>query len=269
MRITIIFIALLAFMACSKMSDEHQKQNISVENKITENVLATEPSVYSTYLFVNNPLLGYSTMKENPLADEVLDGILPEQLFATKNSGNDFSITVNGINISTIHSGSSDTKSSFFQSLYGQKVSFNFSNNSKGDTSSVNMYIPNLVSITSPKIEEEQDLYPFCYYDNFILGWNSDPMNENGLIVIVEWNGTLISEEDDCNEYVRNVDYISDDSGKASLNPKIFDGIPDRALVYITLLRGNIVLADIDEVTYRLFGETHAILPIILIRDLN
>lgn len=269
MRIIILFIALLAFMACSKMSDEHQKQNISVENKITENVLATEPSVYSTYLFVNNPLLGYTSMKENPLADEVLDGFLPKQLSATKNSGRDFTITVNGVNISSINSGSSDAKSSFFQSLYGQKVFFSFSNNSKDDTSSVGMYIPNLVSITSPKIEEEQELYPFCYYENFILGWNSDPMNENGLIVVVEWNGTLISEEDDCNEYVRNVDQILNDDGKTTLNSKIFDGIPDRALVYITLLRGNIVLADIDEVTYRLFGETHAILPIILIRDLN
>ncbi len=129
------------------------------------------------------------------------------------------------------------------------------------------MYIPKLVNITSPVIQKAIDLYPYCYYKGFELHWNPDNLNKNGLVVMVEWYGTTCTGKED--KYVRNIDVIEQDNGSTILNEKLFDGIPEKALTYITLLRGNIELSMFNNQTYRTLGETHAVLPIFLIRELN
>jgi hypothetical protein len=129
------------------------------------------------------------------------------------------------------------------------------------------MYVPELVEITMPTIETEADLFPYCYYKDFVIGWIADNKNRDGLVVLAEWLGTKIGEEKE-DVYIRNIDIITEDLGEAVLNDKLFDNIPDNALTYITLLRGNIELLDIEDQSYRIFGESHVVLPMILVRDL-
>jgi len=161
--------------------------------------------------------------------------------------------------------------------LYGQNVSFMLSRKSiqkingmqkvSASDTTVTMYVPDLVTITSPKIEKTEDLFPYCYYKEFKLKWNADTNNLNGLVVIVEWYGSSLTDNK-TNKYIRNIDILPVDNGEAVLNNKLFDNIPEKAIAYITLLRGNISVLDNLTDPYRLVAESHAILPLILIRNL-
>lgn len=80
---------------------------------------------------------------------------------------------------------------------------------------------------------------PMCYYDNFIIEWNADVQNENGVIVIAEWNGVTMHGPSQ-GVSLANVDLI-DDSGLATLSTDLFENMPDGALVDLWLIRANII----------------------------
>ncbi len=277
-RFFLILIA-IALFSCEKASkDSNDDASKVIENEVKECVLATEPSVYSNYFNHDSYLAGYSSIKQNSLADEELIPVFSEQESGLKNA-KQISFTANGHDIlAGVNSlkGAPITKGhDLFNSWYGQDVKFVLCSNNElksasvEDTVAIEMYVPELVEILSPPIETAQELYPYCYYDNFILKWNADVNNNNGLVVIVEWHGTVLVEDADEATYVRNIDVIQEDDGEAVLNSKLFDNIPNKALAYVTLLRGNIEIADIDSVSYRVFGESHAILPMVLVREIS
>lgn len=266
-------------VSCNIDSENDSPQGIAVEhvNKSSEKIITTTPSIYGKYLEEDGPLIGYSTMKENALAENVLTPVLPENQQSLKSSNINLSISANGVDISMSRDAlkSSSTDSDLESNWYGQNVTFvlkktgNLKSGNNSETDTVEMYIPNLVEIISPLIETEAELYPYCYFDKFELKWNPDIDNSNGLVVMVEWLGTTLTEGGDEKNYIRNIDVIETDNGKAILNNSLFDNIPDKAVTYITLLRGNIETPTIDNTTYRLFGESHAILPFILIRNIE
>ena len=144
----------------------------------------------------------------------------------------------------------------------------------EGSVITITMYVPDLLQITSPSINTPEDLLPYCYYQDFVLGWNADPQNENGLVVVVEWNGRDLYGNE-YKEYVRNADIIKNDNGKAVLNNKLFDGIPQGAIVQIQLIRGNIeataIVIDEDgnEEEFTFVAASQAILPSILVREIE
>lgn len=283
--------------SCNEVSIEKDKKNQTADNKVTENVLFTGKTVYSKILRTDTKILGYSSQKDNSLSKEFLV-ILDESTNQFDNTSTAMQVkepgvvtlAVNGINLSDL---SNDLPSGLQRMkaaapvLYGQNVSFtlsrNISQNVKGSQklksnilsdTTVTMYVPDLVEITSPKVETNKDLMPYCYYKNFVLKWNTDLKNENGLVVVVEWSGmyfTGVKEK----KYVRNIDVITADNGSTILKNEIFNGIPENAIAFITLLRGNIAIVDdyyskqgsVDP--YSLIAETHAILPFILVRNLN
>lgn len=51
------------------------------------------------------------------------------------------------------------------------------------------------------------------------------------------------------------------------LNPSTFEGMPNLAFVQIILLRGNIVIEEIEGELYKFIFESHHRLPIILVKD--
>lgn len=94
------------------------------------------------------------------------------------------------------------------------------------------------MQIIKPEIDIK-DPIPMCYYDNFIVNWTAagDGMNENGIVVIAEWNGaTLYGPTEDIS--IANVDII-EDTGEAVLSADLFDNMPDEALVNLWMIRGN------------------------------
>ncbi len=292
----VVFFAVLLY-SCNDINIEKEKNNQTAENKVTENVLFTGKTVYSKILRTDTKILGYSSQKDNSLAKEFLEIIdettsqLDSENSTMKAKGSGaVSLTVNGVSLSdlsnNIPSGLQRIKAASHV-LYGQNVSFvlsrNIPQNTKGSQKSkstistdttVTMYVPELVAISSPKVETSKDLMPYCFYKDFVLKWNSDIKNENGLVVVVEWSGMYVTGQKD-KKYVRNIDVITEDNGSTTLKNEIFNGIPENAIAFITLLRGNIAIVDdyyskqsnVDP--YSLIAESHAILPFVLVRNLN
>jgi hypothetical protein len=180
-------------------------------------------------------------------------------------------ILINGRKISDLELITKGQSQDFISDLYGKDVLFTLSPITKGQDNSeksVSLYIPDMVEIISPKIETEEDLYPYCYYKDFVLRWNPDLNNENGLVIVVEWYGFYFNGQNE-NSYVRNSDLLQIDDGEEVLNDALFDDIPDNALCYISLLRGNLENIELEEnLAYLVAGESHTVLPLILVREL-
>ncbi len=157
--------------------------------------------------------------------------------------------------------------------FYGETIVYEFSpitsTKSTNESISVSQYVPELIEITSPRVSNEDEMYPVCYGGNFILRWNADPKNTEGLIVSVEWMGKKLYGFDYDGQTVRRTMFIPEDNGECKLDPKLFDHIPNTALVFITLLRGNIQNKLIGDYSYNISCETHAVLPIILCRKMR
>jgi hypothetical protein len=134
------------------------------------------------------------------------------------------------------------------------------------------MYVPEVVKITTPKIETPE--VPYCYYKNFMLEWNADLKNENGLVVAIEWAGTDMFGTH-YKEVIRNADVIQIDNGKTVLKNEIFDGIPHGAMVKLLLIRGNIekiekyINEEETNQEFNIVAVSEAILPVSLVREIE
>lgn len=274
-----ILLLLLTIVSCRNNEEigEPAKPSGTNENTVEEKILYQGTSVYGNF-FIPGEQVGFSSLKENALAKEQLTILDANEDSQLKKSGVEgVQVLINGMDLSVekrrLKSGQKN-KNELLNSWYGQDISFvikskKLKNGSiEEDEKTIEMYMPDVVSITSPKIETEEELYPYCYYKDFKLSWTPDEKNENGLVVMVEWLGTVFGQ-DDTNKYVRNIDVLPNDNGTAILNDELFNGIPDKSVVYITLLRGNIAIADIEEYTYKLLGESHEVLPLILVRNIE
>ena len=110
---------------------------------------------------------------------------------------------------------------------------------------------------------------PVCYSEGFVLEWNADSLNEEGLVIIVEYFGENVIPSNNTNEHLQNIDMIEEDNGKIVLKSSIFNNIPNLALVDLILLRGNVKIEEIDGESYKFYAESHQRLPIILVKDLS
>lgn len=219
-----------------------------------------------------------NSLKPDPLNEEIVDlssGLVDSTL--TKVGGplkSPFSVYVDGIPVGhESHITKSGQQSYALEDLYGRNIEYMFVPNSitKGSTEPevVSQYVPHLIEITSPRISSPDEMYPVCHVKNFVLRWNADPQNHNGLIVCVEWMGKKLYGEDIEGSYVRRTAFIPDDNGETTLDPKIFNHIPNTALVYITLLRGGVDNVMVGDYSYNISNETHIVLPIILARKIK
>ena len=120
----------------------------------------------------------------------------------------------------------------------------------------------NYFTITSPYDEREIQVSPIpqititkpdptgqpyapviaCDANNFVLEWNAVPENTNGVFILVRWYGhcTDDSTEDQYQgSFIQNADLV-EDNGHCVLNPQLFDGIPESALINISIIRGSV-----------------------------
>lgn len=100
----------------------------------------------------------------------------------------------------------------------------------------INTVLP--IDLVSPAISQDTP-FPMCYYDGFKVNWTGDCTNENGVIVVAEWNGATMYDPAQ-NVSIINVDIV-EDTGEAILNTHLFDDMPDEALVSLWLIRGNLL----------------------------
>jgi len=257
--------------------------------KVTQKMLFRGYTKYAQIL-CDCEKIGYIATKQNSIDAAEMSFQLPsafERGFDITKSADalptrHIGFTVNGANAKELSDNFVQPNNQFF----GSKVGFSlFNEKASGSNGAmrtpgsggvyIEMYVPDLLQITSPNIETPKDLLPYCYYKDFVLGWNADPQNENGLVVVVEWNGSDLYGNE-YREYVRIADIIQNDNGKAVLNNKLFDGIPHGAIVKIQLIRGNIeataIVIDEEYDTREEFtfvAASQAILHFILVRELE
>lgn len=159
--------------------------------------------------------------------------------------------------------------------LFGSKVNFQIGNHRKlGKRFDMDPddpgeeLLPSEIHITSPDLDESEDGYPLCYYSDFIVNWTEDMNNDNGIIIAVEWNGTMVFGEHYQNTSIRVTD-LFEDTGEATLNPHMFDDIPDTALCFLTVMRGIVIFDDEDETSYSFMAECSETIPFVLIRNID
>ncbi|MBC29820.1 MAG: hypothetical protein CMH48_03155 [Muricauda sp.] len=227
------------------------------------NFLSNSSNVYQNLVVRTEKTVGLSALKPNALTQQ-------NTVLKTNFEPNNFEILINDKEISI--SGNSKTIESLENEIFGSNVSLQLNGRGQNKGKSVKsgkIYIPLKISITNPRIETEKDLFPYCYYEDFILEWNADPNNEEGLLVIAQYTGKTAVPDYANESPVTNTDFIENDSGRAVLKNELFDGMPNTAIVNIILLRGNVQIFEEDGEIHKFYAESHEILPIILIKDLD
>ena len=232
-------------------------------------LLDLKPNVYHDYFKESDNTMGYSSLKPNPLEENSLVQYSSLSPLAKQKS----SISINGLKVKGMAT-SQKLSASESNSIFGKTITFriNAANTKTGkiaNAEEVAMYVPNIVSITNPAVKTAQEQYPLCDSKSLVLEWNADPLNKEGLVVYAEYFGFNAIPGDMQNTHVLNADYIELDNGKATLNAALFNGMPNMAIVHIILLRGNVVLNDIEGESYKFFAESHMRLPIILMKDIT
>lgn len=256
----------------SLLNDDNYKPHISTE------VINGDYQTYMDYFVGTDYEIGISSCKDGALPGgstiSCISGISHvRKTSATKSSLGELpeiKSYVDGIEISP---NLIQTKSS--QSLldcFGKVVNFSFSTNyhtkSSETTDEMEMYIPKSIEFTFPFAESEDDLNPLCYYKDFLIKWNVDEDNMNGVLVVVDWTGSMVLGNDIPNTHVCRL-AIFPDTGEAKLQESLFDGIPDTAFCDLLILRGNVKNIEQGQYSYKFVGKTHQQISFILIREID
>ncbi|MDR0828915.1 MAG: hypothetical protein LBN95_02235 [Prevotellaceae bacterium] len=291
--ISVTAICFSAIAGCQK-SDGLSSNNDNKQTEVSQKMLFRGQTNYAKILNHDGEIVGYLSTKQNSIDAAEMFFKMPSQFAkqdATQELLKDMQPTrhigfaVNNMNVKDLTQNLQPLQPANTQ-FFGNEVSFSLFNenstsgvmktpaNDETSSGTIKMYVPELLNITSPNIATPEDLLPYCYYKDFVLGWNADPKNENGLVVVVEWHGMDIYGNE-YKKYVRNADIITNDNGQAVLNNKLFDGIPQGALVNLQLIRGSIeIVGDFTNEEgkteeFRLVAATQAILPFILVREIE
>jgi hypothetical protein len=259
MKKTIIFIAFLTLViaACNKDAGKisQDKKILSGSNYMPIiNMLYSGQTSYSSFLETADFMCGYISHSSNPLANNIV--FVPD-------SSPSFNVFANSLVLAS----STNYNASQFSSLFGNTVTFQV-----GDTAALyfNLYIPQIIQITSPPITTTADLLPFCYYNQMQISWNADQNNPDGILVAVEWNGAMYEGDRVENTLVRNVDIIANDNGATVLDNDMFLDIPDLAIATLYLIRGKSAIYEIqNSASIKLGGASIAELPIVVIKDMS
>jgi len=290
----------LLFFGCTNETVEKNVANVpavrAFSGEINATLLFRGHTKYAQIMRFDANVIGYLSEQRNPLADErllVMDvqRQVADNTLRTQSINTNLSFTINGVDAQEIRNqrGTQNLKSmrAGGNPLFGNTVTFSLSHaNSEDDANNmlrsgntdtsreVTMYVPELVQILSPRVETAQDLFPYVFYRNFILKWNADPQNENGLVVIVEWDGNDMFGKNH-GRAVTSADIITNDNGRTILDNRLFEDIPQGAIARLILIRGNIEIIEnfINEYgvaeAYRVVAASQAVLPFIMVREIT
>ena len=242
---------------------------------LKDTILAYDLGKYAEYGYPTDYIAGITSSHLNPLNKKFVYGYAsissPCSITKGLQETIPFNISINEVTLSANNTTKSLPKQANLKDMFGSMVTYNLSDpqytkSEDSDGVSVDMYVPEIIEISYPEISSKEQLYPLCLYNRFKLKWNADNENENGVMIVVEWHGSMIFGEDYPNAYIRSTDMIPD-TGETYLNPDIFSGIPDTALCTLTVLRGNIENELVNGVSCKLVAESHQCIQFILIRN--
>lgn len=263
---------MLVFLACNAEVDKVEKTSISEQGKKefkgTTSILFTGNSVYGKFFDENvEREVAYYSRKSN-VNERDLVGINTLTQAQTRNSSSkSFPILINGVDLNEIGTpmktkseNAMASKDNLFENLFGKQVTFsvNKSNETRSSSSQediVSLYIPHIIDIIYP-VASKTELQPLCPHDDLLVEWNKDEQNPNGVVVIVEWDGDILGQ-DSRDESVRTIDVV-EDTGKVILKKEMFEGMPDFAMINITILRGNIDIVELENTAVKLYAVSNS-----------
>lgn len=228
---------------------------------------------YSSYLVGADATVGISSSRYYPLGDErVVAYYEPFDEIRTKGSVAEINSEEFLMNGQALFSPLTKSGSGQICGMFGGPVSFSLRElgiATKGNIGTgVELYAPEIVRISFPAVTSEQNRYPLCYYKDFVVRWNADSKNDNGVLIVVRWSGMMVFGEDYSSSYICRA-VRSEDTGSFELDDSMFDGIPDAAMCSLCLLRGDFEDLEIDDATLRVLAETHDELDFVLVRNIE
>ncbi|WP_346862277.1 hypothetical protein [uncultured Draconibacterium sp.] len=267
-----LVIGTIVLLSCSKSEVNNSANENRLEPEGSTTILFNGSSVYAEF-FSNDAdrEVGYYSTRAN-INDRDLVGF--DRAFSPdiKSTQNKFTLFANGVNIKTLGDPESPKSGNMcingFEDLFGKTVRFGISSEmtKSGSTSDddISMYVPYIIDINYP-VASATELQPLCLYDDFALAWNKDENNGNGVVVIVEWDGEVLGAAKN-EKSVRTIDIV-EDSGTAILNPELFNDIPDLAMVNITILRGNISVAEIENTAVKIYAASNSSILVVVAKE--
>ncbi|MCB9425873.1 MAG: hypothetical protein H6584_02420 [Flavobacteriales bacterium] len=265
--IAVVSISAILF-SCNENNEVLDKEMVQEEKTIelesTYSLGDKTPNVYHDYFVDTEHSAGFSSLK-TPLR--------PASVVERIDAEGQQRLSINNRSVEQLSSAKRVAQEDV-NTIYGKTITFKLKSNNAlarnaSEEKEVSMYVPELLEIKNPAVASEEDLFPACYSQDFVLEWNADPKNEEGLVVIAEYFGENLVSENSTDVHITNTDIIPVDNGKAVLNNSLFDGIPDSSVVHIILLRGNVKLEEYQGETFKYYAESHVRLPIVLIKDLD
>lgn len=272
-KLLYFFLVALIFTACQKdeqneieTNSDSSIANTEVSNKYR--LLDISPNIYHDYFKITDNTIGFNNLKSTTNAEYSLVQKIEIQDYVNK------FVSLDGEKM--VLEGTAKGSKFNEAEIYGKTISLNFENNkssNKGSngTANVELYIPKKLNISKPVQQLDSKVSILAYYKNFLLEWNADPKNEEGLMVAVEYLGETLSKNG--NKLVRknivNVDHIKNDNGKYILKQAMFEDIPNLSFINIILMRGNVDITEIEGRSYKTYAESHQRVPILLVKDLN
>lgn len=285
--ITILIVAFLT--SCSNIKDieqnspqEDNSEVVFIKPKasysrsiLKDTIIAYDLGKYAEYGYPTDYIAGITSSHLNPLDKKFVYGYTsissPCSITKGLSEAIPINISINDVALNADYTTKSSPKQANLKDMFGSAVTYNLSDpqhtkSGESDGVNVDMYVPKIIEIQYPEIYSQEQLYPLCLYNRFKLKWNADNENENGVMVVVEWHGSMVFGEDYPNAYIRSTDMVPD-TGETYLKPEMFNGIPDTALCTLTILRGNIENELVNGVLCKLVAESHQCIQFILIRN--
>lgn len=281
----ILIILYTILLSCAKSNNILEGQQNSLSNLVLSitndsfmqvadiNETHNDVGKYQHFFRESDATIGISSYRYYPLGEETVMAFYdPINAGETKGSmicDDTPNILINGKNVFSPKTKSGDGS---IVALFGSCISFNISgigtSEKSRELSEINLYAPQIIKVEFPSVTSEENRYPLCYYKKFVVRWNPDNHNSNGVIIIVKWNGTMVFGEDYQSSCVHHYICVPD-NGTAELDESMFKGIPDAAYCSLFILRGDIENIEINDVTYRLLAESHDVLDFILVRNIE
>lgn len=285
----LIIILTAAFVSCSK-SDMTKMQvqvgdsmiifpfaNHLEDTHLTK--LHNDIDKYANFIVTADATIGISSFRQNSQESETIMAYYDpvNEKINRFHECEDFAniFQVNGRNIFAPTTKSGD---GYISGLFGNYASFGFQNkiNTKSsepddeaeEEDSFEIYVPEVMRIEFPSKTLSSESRPLCYYKNFVVRWNKDVNNKNGIIIVVKWRGLMVFGEDYPSALVQHIARFQD-SGEIELDESMFEGIPDTAYCTLIVFRGDVENVEINETNYKYLTECYDMLDFVLVRHIE
>lgn len=208
-----------------------------------------------------------------PLDEERIEASFTPFQSSTKSADYDASrISINGNYLFAPPTKSDKQSPNFIKNLFGGNVCFDlygFGTPTKGgdNGSSVDLYAPEIVRISFPSsVVTDDNTLPVCHYKDFVVRWNADPNNNNGVSILTQWTGIVAFGDDYPPTEVLHLATFPD-SGEVTLDESMFEDMPDTALCSLIVARGDVMNMNNNDEIYQLVIGTYDVLSFILVRN--